>query len=181
VLICYDGSSCSGAAIAEAGRELGPGRRALVLTVWEPFVATGFVLVPVSLAAPADGELKRQAETVAEEGTTLAREAGFDADPLVELGAPVWHRIAEIAKEREVDLIVLGSHGRSGLRYLLLGSVATAVAQHAVRPVFLASDAGAQGNPAGTTHGRHERRRRASARGAQRTRTHQATNARRLP
>lgn len=181
VLLCYDGSSCSAAAIAEAGRELESGRRALVLTVWEPFVAAGFVFVPASLAVPADDELRRQAEEVAEEGATLAREAGFDAEPLVELGAPVWHRITEVAKERVVDLIVLGSHGRSGLEYLLLGSVATAVAQHAGRPVLLASDAGAPGGPAAMPHGRHERRRPGSGRGARRTRTHQATNVRRLP
>lgn len=154
VLICYDGSACSGAAIAEAGRELGPGRQALVLTVWEPFVVTGFALSPAAVAGAADEELRREAEGVAERGTELARRAGFEAEPLVELGAPVWHRIAEVADERAADLIVLGSHGRSGLRYLLLGSVATAVVQHAGRPVLIAPDASAPGRPAASASAR---------------------------
>jgi nucleotide-binding universal stress UspA family protein len=154
VLICYDGSNPSKAAIAEAGRELGPGRRALVLTVWEPFAATGFSLVSIPVAGAADERLKRQAEKVAEEGTALARQGGFDAEPLVEPGVPVWDRIAEVANEREVDLIVVGSHGRSGMRYLLHGSVSIAVAQHADRPVLIVSDAGAQADPVATQDGR---------------------------
>lgn len=138
VLLCYDGSDLSKAAIAQAGRELGPGRRALVLKVWGPFAETGFFRVPVSAPGLAD-QVKRQAERIAGEGTALARQAGFDAEPLVKRGVSAWQRIAEVAKERDVDLIVLGSHGRSGLGYLLHGSVATAVAQHAGRPVLIVS------------------------------------------
>jgi nucleotide-binding universal stress UspA family protein len=145
VLICYDGSDLSQAAIAEAARELGPSRSALVLTVWEPFAVTGFGRVPVPVSGEADEELEREAERVAAEGTELARDVGFDAEPLVEEGAPVWHRIVEVARERGADLVVLGSHGRSGLRYLLLGSVATAVSQHAGRPVLIVSHAGTHG------------------------------------
>ena len=35
-------------------------------------------------------------------------------------------------------IIVIGSHGRSGVRYAALGSVATAVAHHATVPVLIA-------------------------------------------
>ncbi|HEX9625775.1 MAG TPA: universal stress protein [Acidiferrobacterales bacterium] len=57
---------------------------------------------------------------------TLARDAGLDvddADCLVRHGYPPTV-IVQALRERDADLAVLGSHGRSGLRYVLLGSVA---------------------------------------------------------
>lgn len=44
--------------------------------------------------------------------------------------------ILRVAHERECDLIVLGSHGRSGLSRLLMGSVAEEVMRHAHCPVM---------------------------------------------
>ncbi len=52
-------------------------------------------------------------------------------------------RIAGFAKEQEVDLIVMGTHGRSGLLHLLLGSVAEAVVRHAHCPVMTYKQASA--------------------------------------
>jgi len=45
-------------------------------------------------------------------------------------------RIVESAARLGVDLIVMGSHGRTGLAHLLLGSVAEAVARTALCPVL---------------------------------------------
>ncbi len=44
--------------------------------------------------------------------------------------------IVEEATERNVDLIVIGTHGRSGLKHLLLGSIAERVVQKAPCPVL---------------------------------------------
>ncbi len=44
---------------------------------------------------------------------------------------PAWHRIVAMARERGCDLIVLGTHGRTGLKHVLLGSVAERVIRHA--------------------------------------------------
>lgn len=44
--------------------------------------------------------------------------------------------IVRVAKEREVDLIAMGTHGRSGVAHLLLGSTAERVVQHAGCPVL---------------------------------------------
>jgi Universal stress protein family len=75
-----------------------------------------------------------KARDVAKEGADLARTAGFDAEPLAERGSPVWARIVEVADENDAAVVVIGSHGRSGVRYAVMGSVATAVAQHSKRP-----------------------------------------------
>jgi nucleotide-binding universal stress UspA family protein len=45
--------------------------------------------------------------------------------------------ITRFATEQAVDLIVIGSHGRSGLKEALLGSVSHAVANHAPCPVTI--------------------------------------------
>jgi nucleotide-binding universal stress UspA family protein len=129
VLFAYDGSEHAKNAIWQAARELRPGRRAIVLTVWQPFapmLLVGGVNLPDDLAARVEGE----ARDVAAEGASLAREAGFEAEPLVDTGEPVWQRIVQVADERDASVVVLGSHGRSGISAMLVGSVASAVAQH---------------------------------------------------
>jgi len=45
--------------------------------------------------------------------------------------------IVEYARQHQSDLIVMGTHGRTGLEYLLLGSVAEGVAHHAPVPLLL--------------------------------------------
>jgi nucleotide-binding universal stress UspA family protein len=43
----------------------------------------------------------------------------------------------EAADEHDAGIIVMGSHGRTGARLVLLGSVAAAVARHTERPVLI--------------------------------------------
>jgi nucleotide-binding universal stress UspA family protein len=47
-----------------------------------------------------------------------------------------YMEIVKAAADLDVDLIVLGSHGRSGISHLLLGSVAEKVVRLAPCPVF---------------------------------------------
>lgn len=46
-------------------------------------------------------------------------------------------QIAQLASDLEADLIVVGTHGRRGIRRLLLGSVAEGVVRHATCPVLV--------------------------------------------
>jgi nucleotide-binding universal stress UspA family protein len=64
-------------------------------------------------------------------------------------GVPVEHRLEEgkvvpgilrVAKEENCDLIVLATHGRSGIRRLLVGSVTEEVLRHAECPVLTLSE-----------------------------------------
>ena len=48
----------------------------------------------------------------------------------------VWKALARILEENEIDLIVVGTHGRTGLGKLLLGSVAEDILRHAPCPVL---------------------------------------------
>jgi nucleotide-binding universal stress UspA family protein len=50
-----------------------------------------------------------------------------------------WRTILDVAKERDVDLIVMGTHGRHGLSRVLLGSVAEKVVRLSPVPVLTVS------------------------------------------
>ena len=52
-------------------------------------------------------------------------------------GDPFWE-ICQTAEKDHVDLIVMGSHGRTGLAHVVLGSVAERVVRHAPCPVLVA-------------------------------------------
>jgi nucleotide-binding universal stress UspA family protein len=137
VLFAYDGSDLAGHAITEAGRQLQAGRDALVLTIWEPF-NVGFLPVGgTGFDAAGPDEVRAAAEKTAAYGASLAEAAGFRAKTLTAEAAPTWKGIIDAADSRNASLIVLGSHGRSGLTSLVVGSVASAVAAHSRRSVLI--------------------------------------------
>ena len=137
VLFAYDGSDLAGLAIDEAGRQLEPGRDAVVLTVWRPY-GVGFIPPPeVKFDAAATDEVRKAAEETAAEGASMAQSAGFRAQILAVKEATTWKGIARVADDRDASLIVLGSHGKSGLTGIFLGSVASAVAAHSGHTVLI--------------------------------------------
>lgn len=50
-----------------------------------------------------------------------------------------FHEICQVAEQDQIDLIIMGSHGRTGLQHVLLGSVAERVVRHASCPVLVVS------------------------------------------
>jgi nucleotide-binding universal stress UspA family protein len=48
-----------------------------------------------------------------------------------------FHEIAEVARESKTDLIIIATHGYTGLRHMLLGSTAERVVRHAPCPVLV--------------------------------------------
>jgi len=67
---------------------------------------------------------------VAKRAVELLRGAGLKAETRVVQGDP-REALVETARAEGVDLIVVGSHGRTGLAKILIGSVATHVVSHA--------------------------------------------------
>ena len=137
VLFAYDGSELAGHAITEAGRQLLAGRDAVVVTIWEPF-NVGFLPVGgAGFDAAGADEVRAAAEKTASVGASLAEAAGFRPETMTAEGAPTWQGIIDAADSRDAALIVLGSHGRSGVTGLVVGSVAGAVAAHSRRSVLI--------------------------------------------
>jgi nucleotide-binding universal stress UspA family protein len=129
-IFAYDGSDLAAYAIQQAGRQLGPGREALVVCVWQP-ADVGFIPTRGrELKAAAANEVEAAAQETAEDGAALAREAGFDAKPLTVEAAPTWKGLVKVAEDHKCGLIVIGSHMRHGLLGHLAGSVAAATLAH---------------------------------------------------
>jgi nucleotide-binding universal stress UspA family protein len=87
--------------------------------------------------SPTTASLAANAEKVAAEGVAIARSAGFAATPLSTVGSPVWRTIVDSAEELDAGIVVMGSHGRTGIGLVLMGSIASTVVRHAERPVLV--------------------------------------------
>ena len=55
---------------------------------------------------------------------------------LIEIGDP-YEQLLAIASHHRADLIVISTHGRTGLEHLVMGSVAEKIIRHAPCPVFV--------------------------------------------
>ncbi len=84
--------------------------------------------------------MEEAAEEMMEEFLLKMRQAYPDqvpikkAKPLLVVGTPVT-RIVEVAEKKQVDMIIIGSHGRTGLAHLLVGSKVQRVVQLSPIPV----------------------------------------------
>ena len=144
VLLAYNGSEGSAAAIAVAGRLLGH-RKAVVCHVWSGTSQAVFRTPPSGLpgvlkdAAEELDEFDREtAQAVAGEGVELARSAGFDAEALAERReTKTWRTLLEAAARHDAAVLVTGAHGVSGTGRALLGSVSTGVVHHSRLPVLV--------------------------------------------
>lgn len=77
---------------------------------------------------------EEHAESVLSEAETRASEHDTDIETETGRGLP-WEAIIDYAENNPVDQIVIGSHGRSGVKRVLIGSVAEKVTRHASVPV----------------------------------------------
>jgi nucleotide-binding universal stress UspA family protein len=151
ILIGYDGSGTARRAVQEAA-ELFGSRQALVVTVWEAGLAyelggmqagalSGDIapspVVDVEAAQELDDTLQARAHRIAQDGAELAKSLGLQAEALVvaDEGVKDADAIVELARERDVAAVVVGSRGLSGFRARLEGSTSNAVAKHASCPV----------------------------------------------
>lgn len=141
ILIAYDGSGDAKAAIEHASR-LFAGEPVTVLTAWHRFIDTlaiaGGRFSMVVDYDDIDADAERGAQEKAEEGARLAQQAGLQASART---AVVEFTLADtiLAEAAAVGAgaVVLGSHGYSGLKSLMLGSTSHQVLQHADLPVIV--------------------------------------------
>ena len=81
-------------------------------------------------------ELEARARKATEYVVARGRERGVAVEEHFRGGRP--HRvIADVAGDHDVDLVVMGSHGRSGIRRMLLGSVTERVLRSTHRSVLV--------------------------------------------
>ena len=139
ILIATDGSELAGKAVAAGfglARELGA--QVTVVTVTEPW--TAFVTGEAAYGFPVD-EYEKSADESASRilsgVSRLARKADIHCATLHAKDQYPAEGILETAKKNGCDLIVMASHGRRGLRRLLLGSQAVKVLVDSTVPVLI--------------------------------------------
>ncbi len=82
---------------------------------------------------PGDDAIKRIREELTKKAGDEVK--GIEIETVVVVGVPVKD-ILNVAKDKEVDLIVIGTHGRTGVPHLIIGSVAENVVRKAHCPVL---------------------------------------------
>jgi universal stress protein A len=80
--------------------------------------------------------LVKEAESRMLECLKSIRERGIEATGEVLIGSP-FQTIVDLAVTSATDFIVMGTHGRTGITHLLIGSVAERVIRHAPCPVLV--------------------------------------------
>ena len=140
-LVAIDGSEGSAAAIDEALELAGQVGAELTFAFVRkpPSSLLGYPYYERLLST----ELATARDTVAA-AELRASEAGIDSVNTILEGDPV-DEILSAADNRSVDLIVMGSRGRGAIAGALLGSVSSAVVQHASVPVLVAKERAARG------------------------------------
>lgn len=81
-------------------------------------------------------KLKKSADESLESVAIECRNVLTDVKACCRLGSPSKEIIA-LAGEESVDLIVMGTHGRTAVKHLLMGSIARSVLRMAHRPVLI--------------------------------------------
>ena len=105
------------------------GAKLHIVHVEEPPVAYGGGEMYYGIPEPVTEDLQRMLEEIKPPDEEVAYEHELiTGDPA--------HAIADFAKEHDIDLIVMGTHGRTGLLRMLMGSVAEAVVRRAPCPVL---------------------------------------------
>ncbi|MCL6529740.1 MAG: universal stress protein [Meiothermus ruber] len=136
ILMPTDGSNCSQQAIRE-GLEVAKnmGARVTFLYALENISSSLWISpesVPYGLELLED--LKRVGSEALSKAAELAQAAGVEAETKLVEARPV-EAILDEAKNH--DLVVMGTHGRSGLDRFMLGSVTEAVLHRSERPVLV--------------------------------------------
>ena len=105
------------------------GARMIVVHVEEPPIVYGSGELYYGMPEPDTDALKKMLEAVVPTDTSVSCvHRLLSGDPATE--------IVRLAEEEGAEVIVMGTHGRTGLKRLLMGSVAEAIVRRATCPVF---------------------------------------------
>jgi nucleotide-binding universal stress UspA family protein len=134
ILVGLDASERAGLVLetaADLARRTG-GKLILFRAVGVPheIPVEAYTMTPANLAELLEREAKKYLEKVA-----AGLPAGMVAESVVHVGTP-WQGIVSAADQRRADMIVIGSHGYSGLDRLI-GTTASKVVNHAHQSVLV--------------------------------------------
>jgi nucleotide-binding universal stress UspA family protein len=120
--------------------ELAKGEKARVAicSVVDPIVVLGRNPAS-SLAENALEAAESDAQSVIDRATKKARDLGVTVNGAVVQGEPAY-QIVQFANAQKADAVVMGTHGRTGLKRMFIGSVAEDVLRTSTVPVVVVRD-----------------------------------------
>ena len=143
ILVPVDFSPCSRSALEYAARIAAESDATLeILHVYEPphYIGDVMVQIPERSAITVQEYIRQQSESLLNELLDGAEGLdGLTTTRTMRAGVPHAAIVAQ-ARASGADLIVVGTHGRSGLSHLLMGSVAEKVLRQAPCPVLVVRD-----------------------------------------
>lgn len=138
ILVPVDGSETSYAAVAQAAelaKAFGGKITVVQVLALDPYIAAEYI------SATQTNDLIERARTsvlkTLEEAAAKFSDLGIPVEAKLLEGQVVHSEIIKEAETSKADLIVIGSHGRTGLKRLFLGSVAQNVLGEAHIPVLV--------------------------------------------
>lgn len=139
LLVPTDGSPLSGDALAQALKLASSvGARVTVLTVIEPFQVMAYE--PEQIASTRDAYeryARQEADRRLADAAAKATAAGVAHEVLAVSANDPHEAIIDTAHARGCDLVAMASHGRRGIKALVLGSVTAKVLTHSDIPVLV--------------------------------------------
>lgn len=150
IVVGYDGSECGAAALRWAmGEAIARDTAVRVVAVLEPRMvgSLGSTMLASTTVwqRPPDADIAEAAQQAEEAVGKIS--ADFAAPPQVDVSVVLGHageRLVHAAAD--ADQLVVGSHGRSAVECMLLGSVSTFAVHHAHCPVTVVRSAGGDGD-----------------------------------
>ena len=141
ILIATDGSTLSNKAV-EDGIELAAlaGAQVIVLKVVPRYPVSYFeggMSIPVKTISGVEKQWADAAQAVVDEVKAVAEARGVKAKAVTKMSDLVAESIISTAKKHKCDLIVMASHGRKGIKRVLMGSETTQVLTHSHIPVLV--------------------------------------------
>jgi nucleotide-binding universal stress UspA family protein len=138
ILIPTDGSELAEHAVTH-GLSLAKsiGAKVTVIIVEEPFNWHAAEYAGIGELARHSEQMKKYLASVLNRAANAAQQGGVSCDTIQVQDAQPYRAIIATAADRGCDLIVMASHGRSGLSAVLLGSVTNKVLTHTKIPVLV--------------------------------------------
>lgn len=105
----------------------------------EVFLITVVDLYPEQMAsAPALLEkMSQEARDILDRAKEKIEKANIKCETIIHMGGQPHEFIIKEAKEKDIDLIIVGTHGKTGLKRMLIGSVAQKVVGYSPCPVLV--------------------------------------------
>ena len=132
ILVAVDGSVFSDAAVDQA-ISLGGICNSQIFVIGVVDLYPEQLEVAPALVEKMSAEVRQNTEKAKQK----IDEAHIPCETIIRMGGKPHEFIVREAKERGIDLIVMGTHGRTGIKRLLMGSVAQNVIGHAPCPVLV--------------------------------------------